>query len=78
MYKGICNIQGLQKKGAAGDMQPPRQRWCTLEVCCKSEELLCERGYIQTAAGWKAGEMAQGSGVKIEREVAAGVQLQGV
>ena len=36
MYKGICNIQGLQKKGAAGDMQPPRQRWCRLEVCCRS------------------------------------------
>ena len=38
----------------------------------------CKQGYIQTAAGWEAGEMARGSGVKIEREIAAEVQLQGV
>ena len=78
MYKGICNIQGLQKREPQETCSPPRKRWCTLEVCCRSEELLCERGYIQTAAGWKVGEMAWGSGVNIERQVAVKVELQGV
>ena len=60
MYKGKCNIQGLQKRGAAGDKQPAGSGG-GLEALCRSAGEKSQ-GYIQACCRLTSGRDGTGVG----------------